>query len=167
MGRPDISELTLQNVLDESGITKGQYDDALEVMDNRVSIVYKRKLNEGYISPYNTVLLSLVKSNMNLQFVTGIYGMILYLTKYLTKVENRMSELMRKVSKESANQDIRAKLRKMGNVFLTKREVSTHEAIIRLLSLPMRSSNIAVIFIPTGFQEERTRLLKPAAVLNT
>ena len=104
---------------------------------------------------------------MNLQFVTGIYGMILYLTKYLTKVENRMSELMRKVSKESANQDIRAKLRKMGNVFLTKREVSTHEAIIRLLSLPMRSSNIAVIFIPTGFQEERTRLLKPAAVLNT
>ena len=76
LGRPDISELTLQNVLDESGITKGQYDDALEVMDNRVSIVYKRKLNEGYISPYNTVLLSLVKSNMNLQFVTGIYGMI-------------------------------------------------------------------------------------------
>ena len=60
LGRPDISELTLQNVLDESGITKGQYDDALEVMDNRVSIVYKRKLNEGYISPYNTVLLSLV-----------------------------------------------------------------------------------------------------------
>ena len=110
----------MQNVLDESGITKGQYDDALEVMDNRVSIVYKRKLNEGYISPYNTVLLSLVKSNMNLQFVTGIYGMILYLTKYLTKVENRMSELMRKVSKEAANQDIRAKLRKIGNVFLIK-----------------------------------------------
>ena len=70
---------------------------------------------------------------------------------YLTKVENRMSELMRKVCKEAANQDVRAKLRKMGNVFLTKREVSTHEAIIRLLSLPMRSSNIAVIFIPTGF----------------
>ena len=31
----------------------------------------------------------------------------------------------------------------------------------------MRSSNITVIFIPTGFQEERTRLLKPAAVVNT
>ena len=84
MGRPDISELTLQNVLDESGITKDQYDNALEVMDNRISIIHKRKLTEGYISPYNTVLLSLVKSNMNLQFVTGIYGMVLYLIKYLT-----------------------------------------------------------------------------------
>ena len=55
----------------------------------------------------------------------------------------------------------------MGNVFFTERKVSTHEAMIRLLYLPMRSSNIAVIFIPTGFREERTRLLKPAAVLNT
>ena len=58
MRRPDISELTLQNVLDESGITKDQYDNALEVMDNRVSMIYKTKLTEGYISPYNTVLLS-------------------------------------------------------------------------------------------------------------
>ena len=70
-----------------------------------------------------------------------------------------MSGLMNIVSKEAAHQDICARLWKIGNVFLTKREVSTHEAIIRLLSLPMRSSNIAVIFIPTGFREERTRLL--------
>ena len=165
--RPDVCDLTLQDVLDESGVTEEQYDDALEVMNNKLSIVYKRKPNEGLISPYNTVLLSLLKSNMNLQFVTGIYGMISYLTKYLCKPEDRMSELMKKVSKEASNHDIRAKLRKIGNVFLTKREVSTHEAIIRLLSLPMRSSNIAVIFIPTGFQEHRTRLLKPLEILNT
>ena len=31
----------------------------------------------------------------------------------------------------------------------------------------MHSSNIAAVFIPTGFQEERTRLLKPLAILNT
>ena len=74
---------------------------------------------------------------------------------------------MKKISKEACNQDIRAKLRYIGNVFLTKREVSTHEAIIRLLSAPMRSSNIAVMFIPTGIREERTRLLKPLAILNT
>ena len=106
MGRSDISELTSQDILDESGIIKDQYDNAFEVMDNRVSIIYKRKLNEGCISPYHTVLLSLVKSNMNIQFVTGIYGVILQLTKLMIKVENRMSELMKKVSKEAANQDI-------------------------------------------------------------
>ena len=119
LGRLHLFELTLQNILDEFGITKDQYDNALEFRDNRVSIVCKTKLNEWYIRPYNTVIQSLVKSNMNLQFVTDIYRMILYLTKYLIEVENRMSELMKKVSKEAANQDIRAKLREIGNAFLT------------------------------------------------
>ena len=89
------------------------------------------------LSPHNTVLLSFLTSSMNLQFVTGIYGMISYLTRYLTKVENRMSELMKKISKEAGNQDICAKLRNICDVFLTKREAS------------------------------RTRLLKPLAILNT
>ena len=69
--RPDILYLTLQNVLDEFGVTKDQYDNAIELMENKVSIVYKRKLNENFRSPYNTILLSLLKSNMNLQFVMG------------------------------------------------------------------------------------------------
>ena len=40
---------------------------------------------------------------------------------------------MKKVSKEAANQDICAKLRKIGNVFFSKREVSTQEAIKTLI----------------------------------
>ena len=35
---------------------------------------------------------------------------------------------------------------------------------LKLLASPL---NIAVVFIPTGFREERTRLLKPLAILNT
>ena len=38
--------------------------------------------------------------------------------------------------------------------------------LIRLLSLLMRSSNIAVVFIPTGTEEERTRLFKPFVILD-
>ena len=34
------------------------------------------------------------------------------------------------------------------NIFLTKCEVSTHEAIKRVLSLPMRHSNIDVLYVP-------------------
>ena len=44
---------------------------------------------------------------------------------------------MKKASKEATGKDIKGKLRCIGNVFLTKREVSTHEAIKRVLSLPM------------------------------
>ena len=167
LNRPDLSDLTVEDLLHECNLSLVEYENALEVMKSKISIIYKRKPSEVYISPYNTVLLNLTKSNMNLQFVTGVYGMLGYLTKYLCKAEHGMSELMKKASKEGNSHSVREKLRKIGNVFLTKREISTHEAIVRLLSLPMRSSNIGVIFIPTGFKNQRTRILKPQKVLDT
>ena len=56
-------------------------------------------------------------------------------------------------------------MRKVGQVFITKREVSEHEAIKCVLSLPLRRSNTAVVFVPTGPRKDMIRLLKPAALL--
>ena len=133
----------------------------------KISLFYKRRPCEKNISPYNTVILSLIRSNMNLQFITGIYGLLTYLTSYLCKSERTMGELMRKASKESAGAEMREKFKKIGNVFLTKREVSTHEAIKRTLSLHMRTSNIDVLYLNTGIKKERTRILKPQSVLDS
>ena len=47
------------------------------------------------------------------------------------------------------------------NVFLTHREISTDEAVYRLLSMPLRESNRKVIFIPTDEPHKRTCILKP------
>ena len=74
---------------------------------------------------------------------------------------------MKKAGKEASGLGLKEKLRKAGNVFLTKREVTTPEAIKRTLSLPMRSSNIACKYIYTGKSEERLRVLKPKHVLET
>ena len=72
-------DATLSNVLDSFGVTEHEYIQALETMRRKISIIFKRKPNETMINPYNTVLLNLMKSNMNLQFVTGIYGLLAYL----------------------------------------------------------------------------------------
>ena len=104
---------------------------------------------------------------MNIQFVTGVYGLLTYLTAYLCKPEKTMSELMKKASKEAGGQDIRGKLKSIGNVFLTKREVGLHEATKRLLSGPCRRSNNLTLYIPTGPQKDRVRMLKPRPVLDT
>ena len=93
--------------------------------------------------------------------------MLAYLTSYLCKAEHGMSELMKKASKEAGSEPVRQRLRKVGDIFLKNRELSTHECIVRVLSLPMRTSNIGVIFIPTGLKEQRTRMLKPAGILDT
>ena len=57
-------------------------------------------------------------------------------------------------------------MRVIGNVLTTKREMSTFEAITRVLSLPMRTSNIATLYIPTGLKRNRTRMLKCQSALD-
>ena len=51
-------------------------------------------------------------------------------------------------------------MRYIGNIFLTYRKASTHEAIKRVLSLPMRHSNIDVLYVSTGLKNSRTKILK-------
>ena len=107
---------------------------------------------------------------MNLQFVTGVYAMHTYLTSYLCKPEHAISELMKKASKqaygkEAYGKEIKGKMLFIGNTFLTKREVSTHEAIKRVLSLPMRHSNTDALYVPTGLKKNRTRMLKSLSAL--
>ena len=66
---------------------------------------------------------------------------------------------MKKASKEAYAKDIKGKILYIGNTFLTKGELSTHE-IKRVLSLPIRHLNIDVLFVPTGLKKNRTRMLK-------
>lgn len=76
--------------------------------------------------------------------------------------ERTMSELLKQASSQCKKRDmnIKEKLSVLGNVFLTHREMSTDEAIYRLLSIPLKESNRKVFFLPTELPEQRTRLLK-------
>ena len=78
---------------------------------------------------------------------------------YLCKPEHAMSELMKKASKEAYGKDIKGKMLSIGNTFLTKCKVSTHEAIKKVLSLPMRHLNIDVLYVPTSLKKNITRML--------
>ena len=97
----DLSDVTLSQILEECGVTEEQYDYALGCVEKTVSVLYKRKPCEVNIGSYNTVILKLLKSNMNLQFVTDVHAILTYLTSYLCKPGHAMSELMKKASKEA------------------------------------------------------------------
>ena len=79
----DDDDAILTKVLDSCGVTEDEHIQALEAMATKISIVYKRKPNETMMSLYNTVLLDLMKSNMNLQFFTVIYRLLAYLCLYM------------------------------------------------------------------------------------
>ena len=86
--------------------------------------------------------------------------MLTYLASYLCESEHAMAEFMKKASKESYGKYVKGKMFSIGNTFLTKRDVSLHEAIKRELSLPMRNSYIDVLYVPTGLKKNRTGMLK-------
>ena len=76
-----------------------------------------------------------------------------------------MSEFMKKALKGGYGNYIKGKMLAIGNTFLSKHEVSTHEATKRVLSLPVRHSNVHVLYFPTGLKNNRTRMLKSLPVL--
>ncbi|XP_069125440.1 uncharacterized protein [Argopecten irradians] len=158
--------LSLEALLQNAGcISLEAYTAALEISQHRINIALKRDVGEINVNNYNPVILRAIKSNMDIQYITNIWACIAYLTSYMCKPERTMSDLMKKTSKEASNKCIRDKLFDIGNLFLKAREVSEHEAISRLLSIPMRRSNVNVTFIPTDLKENRTRMLKPPSVI--
>ena len=76
--------------MEECGVKAKQYDKVLRCLEKKISILDNRKTCEVNIGSYNTVILRLLNSNMNLQFVTGVYAMLAYLMSYLCKPENAM-----------------------------------------------------------------------------
>ena len=91
--------------------------------------------------------------------------MLAYQTSYLCKPEHTMREAMKKTSKEVYGKYMGGKMHYIGNVFLTKYEVSMHEAVKRVLSLLMRHLNIDVLYVPAGLKKNRTRILKSLSIL--
>ena len=62
--------------------------------------------------------------------------------------------------------DVRARLRKVGNVYLSNRELSAQEAAYRLLSIPLKRCSSRMVWIPTDLPEDRIGILKPQTLLD-
>ena len=73
-----------------------------------------------------------------------------------------MGKLLKEASKECGTDDsIRQQKKKVGNVFLSHREVSAQEAVYRLLSIPLKKSSRQTVLVNTGMPETRIHILKP------
>ena len=82
------------------------------------SILMKRIPGDIYINNYNPVILTALKANMDIQYITDIWACIAYLTSYMCKPEHTMSELMKKACKEATDSGVRESLFKVGQAFL-------------------------------------------------
>ena len=157
------TEHSLSEILQEANVSEEDYKSAVEISLKKTTINLKRTPSETCINPYNPVILKCLRANMDIQYITDVWACVAYITSYLCKPERTMSELMHNACKEANT--VKNKLKSIGNVFLKSREVSQHEAIARLIGLPLKETNVPVLFVTTGYRQQRTRMLKPRYVL--
>ena len=160
----DSSTITLPAILGMCSVSIDDYNNAVADDQKRLNIIYKQKPAKINTVHCNAVILKLLRANMNIQFVTRVYAMLVYLTLYLSKPEHATSKLMKRASKE-AQRGVQKQLEIIQKIFFEKREIGSREATKRTLSMSLRKSQWQVSYILTG-NDEVIRMLKSQEVLN-
>ena len=160
-----LGSMSTEELLNVLRVSSEEYYKALSVTMRGRKVILARKPCEANINPYNRTCILAWRANMDIQFVEDPHACIMYIAAYISKDEKGMGELLKQVSKECQDLEIKARLRKLGAVFLNNREVSAQEAAMRILSLPMKRLSRNVTFINTDSMENRTAILKPKAVI--
>ena len=76
----------------------------------------------------------------------------------MTKGEKAMGEILKRVSKECRNDDMRTQMNKIE--FLGKRVIGTPESCMRVLSLWLMKKSWKVIYVNSNMKNERVSLPK-------
>jgi hypothetical protein len=155
-------ELTFDEFISMLHLSEEDYMMAIRSSLKRPKCFLKRSLSEIRINAYNPEILSLHRSNMDIQFITDVYSCAMYVLNYINKSRGGVSKILRDSMKEIKKGDftLKEKLRFLANKFLNASEFSAQEAVYYLLSLPLSICSRSTVFINTSPPEKRVSLLK-------
>lgn len=89
---------------------------------------------------------------MDIQLCLDFFAVITYISDYYSKDDSGTMQFLIDALKDAQNKDLRSKLKKVGSVFLTHRQMGESEAYYRILPhMNLKGSNIQAVFAPTGF----------------
>ena len=156
----------LSEIFAKVGISQEAYEKAHCALTKRNVVIYKRSVEGCWINPYNIHLLEAWDGNMDIQPVLDPESCIMYIVGYITKSEREQGDLLRKAQREAAegNTEPLKLLQKLGNIYLTHREISIMEAIYRVTGMKLKQSSREVIFVPTD--PNSVRISKPLHLIN-
>ena len=138
-----------------------RYVNALRASINGSGYVFlKRNPEDIFINHFNTLIMSIVKCNHDIQYIFDEFSCTNYMTAYVTKIEAGWSLFLKRLEEEIRNLTKIAQLERLGSEVDKKREVSIQEAIYRALGLPMSKFSTKVKFISTNHPIKRDGLLR-------
>jgi hypothetical protein len=119
------------------------------------------------INQYEKKILVKHRGNMDIQPVTEAYGCAVYVSAYMLKNNMVLSNMLKKVQKESAegNLTVRNKLTKIASAFQNSHEVSAPEATYTLMSMPVSHASRETVYINTYPSTQRMNMLMDKEML--
>lgn len=151
-----------QEMLNILNCTVDEYLFAISSQLSATKVFMKREPKDCRINQYSPKILSLMRSNMDIQFVLDPYACVSYIVDYINKSSRGLSRLLRQcvLDFKKGNFSLRQRLKALANTFYNGTEVSAQEASWCRLRLPMSSTSVAVEFINTLPKKDRQRMLK-------
>ena len=156
-----LEDNTIEDLLASLKISEVDYYNALKISEKGKVVILKRELDEIYINNYNPLYLTAWQGNIDIQFCLDTYGVVTYITDYLSKDESGLTEVLQAALAETKDCNDFERLNRLKKVFFTHRQMCLSEAAYKLIAgLNLKGSNIKTKFVPTGFPTNRTVFMK-------
>ncbi|XP_073694460.1 uncharacterized protein [Garra rufa] len=142
------------------GINQTLFEKAYKQCSKKKTVVLKRSPKDVWVNQYNKHLLRAWQGNMDIQYVTDAYSVVVYIISYITKAEQEMGLLLQRAQNEAmnGNLEVRSSLKMLGSVYLHNREISAQEAVYRLTGMHLKECSRKVQFIPIGLNPVKMSL---------
>jgi hypothetical protein len=161
LDKSNLDNVTLDDILQETDISKQKYYDCLRQSGKGTSIVLKRQVNEIYVNNYNIEWLRAWNGNLDIQVCLDYFAVLTYITDYYSKNDQGIVDVLKNVSGKHKDSNLKEKMEALCHAFLTHRQIGESEAFYRILpSLHLTESNVKCCFLANGFKENRTRYLR-------
>ena len=139
------------------------YSNVIRTSIRRPTVFLKRSMDELWTNPFNSWIAKMLCSNMDLQFILEEYACAGYVVEYVNKTNRGISNLQReliKLHEQYPDQDYTSLLKKVSIQLLNSVEMCSQEGAWYLLRQPMSEASRKVEFVPTMWQEHRTKTRK-------
>lgn len=155
--------MSFQEFLAKLNITS--IDDHLKAIQSSLKmkkVIMRRSPNAVNVNNFNRKIISMFKSNMDIQFILDSYACCSYVVNYINKSDRGLSKALESIYNQNIQDNASSTafdlLRSMATTYCNGSEVSVQEAAYNILRIRMSEASSVTQFIPTARPEENSHL---------
>ena len=150
-------------------LSEAEYLNILRVTVKRDIVSVKRSLIDINMNTFSRKGAAIWGSNNDMQFILIPYAATSYLTCYITKTDNSLSDMLKSICKKSSEKNVSAMttIKELGASILHETEVAAQQAVDIVGSIPLCHDSRGCVYVHTVPPSERARSIKqPHQVYN-